>query len=151
MINEQTLPVVTLRMGIEGGVIFQFDAIPLEAALREAAGKDVIIETPFARVPELPEGVHLMMGFEAVVVSIALPSLAFVAKAVRDVILEHLKAKANATVEIETPDGRKVKLTGPDAKSERVLEILEELAKKRPRQGKLERRKQVRPNRNKSS
>jgi hypothetical protein len=130
MATHQTTHKVTIRLGIEGGVLLQFDAITLAGAVRDAAGQDATVETLFARPGKLPEGVRLMVGVEAVVASIALPSLAFVAKAVRDVILEHLRAKASATVEIETPDGRKVKLTGPEAKSDRVLEILNELAGK---------------------
>jgi hypothetical protein len=130
MATHQATHKVTIRLAIEGGVLFQFDAITLASAVRDAAGQDASVETLFARPGKLPEGVRPMMGVEAVVASIALPSLAFVAKAVRDVILEHLRAKASATVEIETPDGRKVKLTGPEAKSDRVLEILNELAGK---------------------
>jgi hypothetical protein len=65
-----------------------------------------------------------MMGDEAVIASIALP---FVEKPVRDVILEHLRGRA--TVEKETADARRVKLTGPEAKSDRVLEILQAMTK----------------------
>ena len=130
MRNQQTTQKVTIRLGVEGDTLAQFDALNLVSALGEAAGPDAGVQMPFAKPPTLPKGVHPMMGVEAVIVSIALPSLAFVAKAVRDVILEHLKAKAGASVEIETPDGRKVKLTGPEAKSDRVLEILQELARK---------------------
>ncbi len=130
MTSDQTTQEVTIRLGVEGGVIFEFDAIPLATALRKAAGPDANVAMPHAVPGKLPEGTHPMMGIESVIATIALPSLAFVAKAVRDVIVEHLKAKSNATVEIETPDGRRVKLTGPEAKSDRVLEILERLAKK---------------------
>ena len=120
-------PVFQIKFNAGRCSIYEHDAIQIESKLRKAAGSALQVLTPRMKSKKGKANVLSEMEINAVVASLALPSLAFIAKAIRDIIINFLKARDNATVEIETPDGHKVKITGPEATSDHVLMILQEL------------------------
>ena len=128
--GKETAPVVQIRLdpGPDQGSFVEPEAWQFCEVLREAAGPNANVDMVRATPPPFNPNIRNMMGIEAVVASIALPSIAFVAKALRDVIVNYLKAKGTRSVEITTSDGRSVKITGPEASSDRVLEILQTIA-----------------------